>query len=50
MKPRTKEEAIELLKQVEDYIDDAVEREEDVSEVLRYVQGIAEENWMYIYR
>jgi hypothetical protein len=50
MKPLTKEKAIEMLEQVEDYIDDAVEREEDVSEVLSYVQGIAEDNWMYIYR
>jgi len=50
MKALTKEGVIELLKQVEDYIDDAVEREEDVSEVLSYAQGIVEENWMYISR
>ena len=47
MKPRTKEEAIEMLRQVTDYIDNTVEQGGDVSEVINYLRDLLNDNWMY---
>jgi hypothetical protein len=48
MKALTKEKAIEMLEQIDAYIDDAVEMGEDVSEIVNYIRGVAEDNWMFI--
>lgn len=46
-------EVLQLLKEISECIDDAIENEENdelVSEIIDYVEGIAEDNWMYLPR